>query len=585
MTHEETSSDSLDHEQAVKYGRLSVAVLGLSVRPSNCLQRDGVKTIADLLSYKPADLMVLQNFGVTSLDEIEKKLEKRGLALATEANQKQRQSAAAQPIEQGGTSEVDESILAAPIDVLLSVDVLGLSVRPSKCLQRAGVKTIADLLTCKPADLMVLRNFGVTALDEIELALEEQGLSLATVENQKQRQSAAAQLIAPGGTSEVAESHPLENKYPLRTRSFNALTGAGISTVEELAAMSKEELLALPNFGPTSLDDVTKCLDKYGLRLSSKPTPRRRQRFLTSSVKETLWPMFEEGLKIPQVAKRTDLSSADVSFARLIWTRNRPDSRVETMLELREAGWTLKEIGDQIGVTRERVRQILNKAGAVTAQELSERKRLKREEETESAAAAMRAQVRANPGTTLKAVAEQLGVDLATVRRALTTAEMKLIVKVDGRSASDASKKWSRQAMLDLLKVAATYSWPVTVNSYNALIEVGEIDGPSSQLFPNRFGSWTEACAAAGVESGTTFPDGYNRAWTEEDLWRYVCNYLLDPATKGTLHDFDSWLAGKDGAPSGPYFRLRLGGWQEMKPGAIKRLVASGELKEHGLID
>ena len=488
MTHEETSSDSLDHEQAVKYGRLSVAVLGLSVRPSNCLQRAGVKTIADLLSYKPADLMVLQNFGVTSLDEIEKKLEKRGLALATEANQKQRQSAAAQP-------------------------------------------------------------------------------------------------IAPGGTSEVAESHPLENKYPLGTRSFNALTGAGISTVEELATLSQEELLALPSFGPTSLIDVTRCLDKYGLRLSSKPTLRRRQRFLTSSVKETLWPMFEEGLKIAQVAKRAGLSSADVSFARLIWTRDRLKPRLEKMVELREAGWTLEAIGDQFGVTRERVRQILKKAGAVNAQELSERKRLKREEETEFAVAAIRAQVRANPGTTLEAVAEQFGVDLATVRRALTTAEMKLILKVDGRSASDARKKWSRQELLDLLKVAATYSWPVTVNSYNALIEVGEIDGPTSQMFPIRFGSWSAACAEAGVESGTTYLDGYNRAWTEEDLWRYVCNYLLDPATKGNLRDFDSWLVGKDGAPSVETVRTQLGGWQEMKPGAIKRLVASGELKEHGLID
>jgi transcriptional regulator with XRE-family HTH domain len=291
--------------------------------------------------------------------------------------------------------------------------------------------------------------------------------------------------------------------------------------------------------------------------------------------------MFEEGLKIEQVAKRTGLSKSDVSSAQHMWFQERAGK----MVELREAGWTLEAIGDQIGLTRERVRQILNKTGAVSTQELSKRERLKREEETESAAAAMRAEVRANPGTTLEVVAEQFGVDLATVRRALTTAEMKLIVQADGRSAPDASKKWSRQELLDFLKVAATYSWPVTVASYNELIEVGEIDGPSSQLFYLRFGSWSEACAEAGVESGSAWFVDYNRAWSEEDLWRYVCNYLLDPATKGTLHGLASWLAGKDGAPSGATVRNRLGGWQEIKAGAIKQLVASGELKEHGLID
>ena len=463
----------------------------------------------------------------------------------------------------------------------LPVVVLGLSVRPSNCLQRAGVKTIEDLLSYKRADLMDLRNFGVTSLAEIEEKLEEQGLALATAANQKQRQSATAQSIAQGGTSEVDEPIPLEDRFPLRRRSFNALERAGISTVEELAAMSKEELLALPSFGLTSLDDVTKCLEEHGLRLSSKVTPRRRPRSLTSSVKETLWPMFEEGLKIAQVAKRTGLSKSDVSSARRMWFLEREGK----MVELREAGWTFEEIGDQFGVTRERARQILNKAGAVSAQELSERARLKREEEAESAAAAMRAQVRANPGTTLEVVAEQFGVDLATVRRALTTAEMKLIVEADGRSASDASKRWSRQELLDLLKVVATYSWPVTVNSYDALLEVGEIDGPTSQLFGRRFGSWSAACAAAGVESGTAWGGEYNRAWTEEDLWRYVCHYILDPATKGTYQDMALWLAGKEDAPAGVTISIRLGTWSTMKAGAIKRLVVSGELKEHGLID
>ena len=43
------------------------------------------------------------------------------------------------------------------------------------------------------------------------------------------------------------------------------------------------------------------------------------------------------------------------------------------------------------------------------------------------------------------------------------------------------------------------------------------------------------ACEAAGVESGQTRIESYFRNWTEDDLYRYVCDYLLDPNATGLL--------------------------------------------------
>lgn len=58
-----------------------VAVLRLSVRPSNCLRRARIATIGELVSHSPDRLLALANFGETSLAEVRKRLREHGLAL------------------------------------------------------------------------------------------------------------------------------------------------------------------------------------------------------------------------------------------------------------------------------------------------------------------------------------------------------------------------------------------------------------------------------------------------------------------------------------------------------------------------
>jgi DNA-directed RNA polymerase subunit alpha len=60
--------------------------LDLSVRSLNCLKREGVHTIADLLNYSLEDLMDIRNFGEKSVIEVKDKIESMGLHLKDGGN-------------------------------------------------------------------------------------------------------------------------------------------------------------------------------------------------------------------------------------------------------------------------------------------------------------------------------------------------------------------------------------------------------------------------------------------------------------------------------------------------------------------
>ncbi len=58
--------------------------LELGVRSYNCLKREGIQTVGDLVSKTEAELLNIPNFGKKSIDEVKEKLAGRGLALRSE---------------------------------------------------------------------------------------------------------------------------------------------------------------------------------------------------------------------------------------------------------------------------------------------------------------------------------------------------------------------------------------------------------------------------------------------------------------------------------------------------------------------
>jgi len=148
----------------------------LSVRSRNCLRKMNIETIGDLLNITETELLSYKNFGETSLREIKTILEPKGLHLGMVLEEKQFASA---ETAAAGTEEVegrDEKLLKK------SVDDLQLSVRSRECLRKLNIRTIGDLTRKTEAELLGVKNFGVTSLNEIKKAIGKIGLSLRNLD-------------------------------------------------------------------------------------------------------------------------------------------------------------------------------------------------------------------------------------------------------------------------------------------------------------------------------------------------------------------------------------------------------------------
>ncbi len=66
------------------YDKMKIDELELSVRSLNCLKRDKIETVGDLLRRSEKDLLKIRNFGDKSLKEVDEKLKAFGLKLRAE---------------------------------------------------------------------------------------------------------------------------------------------------------------------------------------------------------------------------------------------------------------------------------------------------------------------------------------------------------------------------------------------------------------------------------------------------------------------------------------------------------------------
>jgi DNA-directed RNA polymerase subunit alpha len=79
---EETPVEQVPHGEEESIYSKKIDELELSIRSLNCLRRDKIETIGDLLKRTEEDLLKIKNFGPKSLEEVKQKLmEKFGLTL------------------------------------------------------------------------------------------------------------------------------------------------------------------------------------------------------------------------------------------------------------------------------------------------------------------------------------------------------------------------------------------------------------------------------------------------------------------------------------------------------------------------
>lgn len=142
----------------------------LSARSRNCLDRMGITTIGDMTRISEAELLASKNFGETSLKEVRIILDSRSLRIGENVADAKRSTP--QQVRREDLSDEQRAIFDNP------VGDLGLSVRARKCLSRLGILSIGELMNRSPDELLGVRNFGVTSLNEIRLKLGEMGVAL-----------------------------------------------------------------------------------------------------------------------------------------------------------------------------------------------------------------------------------------------------------------------------------------------------------------------------------------------------------------------------------------------------------------------
>ena len=81
-----------------------------------------------------------------------------------------------------------------------------------------------------------------------------------------------ASVLGLEPSAEVMEM-PIED-LDLSVRSFNCLKRAGINTVADLIAKSKDELMQIKYFNQKTFDEVESKLDELGIKLRSNTVER-----------------------------------------------------------------------------------------------------------------------------------------------------------------------------------------------------------------------------------------------------------------------------------------------------------------------
>lgn len=144
-----------------------------------------------------------------------------------------------------------------------------LSVRSRNCLRQMNIRTLGDLLRTGEAELLSYKNFGETSLNEIKALLAQRGLrlgqSLTPVETPSTVTEPAATAAAPADVSVHARRSVSELELSVRSR--KALMRLGVTTLGELAQRSEPELMSIKNFGMTSLTEIKRQLNMYGMSL------------------------------------------------------------------------------------------------------------------------------------------------------------------------------------------------------------------------------------------------------------------------------------------------------------------------------
>ncbi len=250
-------------------------------------------------------------------------------------------------------------------------------------------------------------------------------------------------------------------------------------------------------------------------------------------------------------------------------------ARNREILDLRLRGLTLAEIGGRFGLTRQRVAQIVDRAGRPAAAEVLAARH---------AAEARRARARSGEvmerwraGLTLARIASELRLTVRAVREVVDE-----LASAGDRAARSRAQSVSRrpgysdrELIVCVRRVAARVGGAPSAAEYAR--HARELGVPGPQTVAARLGGWRQALRAAGLGARYAIRGRCWRRWDEEACWRAlesVSDQLGDPPRYAR---YQRLAAGRADLPSAATVRARLGAWSDIVVGlAMSRAAAAG---------
>lgn len=226
-----------------------------------------------------------------------------------------------------------------------------------------------------------------------------------------------------------------------------------------------------------------------------------------------------------------------------------------------EEALTLQEIGDRFGVSRERIRQVMGKAGVHRGTSDASRQRSEQRYQEFLANVDVNEIIdRRLVGEKEPEIARSLGVHRVDVERLVEERIPKWRLRYAGIGGKT-DERWP-EYKASLRQAEKAVGTPLTKKKYSRWRDTFPPDRKpvSAEYFVLNFGSWARACNLAGVEPGKVIMGRvYTRDFSDDDIVNAVRACREDIGDMPTVRAYDDWARARKGlVPSSSTVRWRL---------------------------
>lgn len=345
---------------------IPIEKLGLSVRSFNCLKRNNINDSEDLLALSQEELSSFKNMGKLSLEEVNATIHRLSTgaynAIRTE-NKNYRKKTVLHYVAEETLLKEASSILFQDSNGMyvedVSVEELGFSNRTLGGLLRAGCVSASHIINMEYNDLQEIKGMGTKSQDEIMSKLKEITIVRFSEEGTNDKIEAILEQLSDDCREYLADNIRLQllaaTKTVLLQNELEEYLNDEINVLENVSLL---RTIYTENMIKKILQTAILSLIKKGTFTYEYIRNNMPRTFVNSGIFDELVSKMLETKEIEDTEDGYCIYYPSVSE----YIQQADDEKMMQALKMRLEGKTLAETGNELGLTRERIRQIFKKA-------------------------------------------------------------------------------------------------------------------------------------------------------------------------------------------------------------------------------